>query len=155
MEAQYVATFTGRRTTHGIRPGWSCGNIGAALTRCGRSGPFAVEHRSSGAGIEVTCKVCAPVDEPFRWIMYMRDGMGMGGAFELTRVTSLHAARSEFESFADGPCGYKEGTSATLYAYSAEAWESAKEFEYVGCPFDCPDKISERGPRGGIRFVNA
>lgn len=31
----------------------------------------------------------------------------------------------------------------------------AKEFEDIGCPFDYPSKVVERGPRGGVKIVNA
>lgn len=45
--------------------------------------------------------------------------------------------------------------SMSLHGYSTKDWFEAKSFEDVGCPFDYPWKISERGPRGGLRFVNA
>lgn len=42
--------------------------------------------------------------------------------------------------------------SGPVYGWSEEAWESAVEFAGVGCPFDYPWFIVERGPRGGIKI---
>jgi len=42
--------------------------------------------------------------------------------------------------------------SGPVYSWSEEAWESALDFKYVGCPFDYPWFIVERGPRGGIKI---
>lgn len=48
-----------------------------------------------------------------------------------------------------------EQYSMSLYGYTTEDWFEAKSFEDVGCPFDYPWMISERGPRGGLKLVNA
>ncbi len=36
-----------------------------------------------------------------------------------------------------------------------EMIEQAEDFEPYGCPFDYPSKIIERGPRGGVKLINA
>lgn len=48
-----------------------------------------------------------------------------------------------------------EQYSMSLYGYTTKDWWEAKGFETIGCPFDYPWKISERGPRGGLKLVNA
>lgn len=48
-----------------------------------------------------------------------------------------------------------EQYSMSLYAYTTQDWFEAKSFKDTGCPFDYPWKISHRGPRGGLRFINA
>jgi hypothetical protein len=42
--------------------------------------------------------------------------------------------------------------SGLVYGWSEEAWESAVEFQGVGCPFDYPWLQVSRGPRGGIKI---
>jgi hypothetical protein len=48
-----------------------------------------------------------------------------------------------------------DNVSATLYMFSGPAWDKAREFERIGCPFDYPAKVINRGPRGGFRVVDA
>lgn len=63
MERVYVAVFsTNEKKTHAIRGEWSYSRIAEARTVCGRSGPFATEHRASGQPIKVTCAQCARAD---------------------------------------------------------------------------------------------
>lgn len=84
----------------------------------------------------------------YRWIGYTMMNIPGNLSFELDRFTSLEQARQGFIKFCK-ETGYDESHTA-LYAYSDEGWESAREFEGVGCPFDYPDRIIERGPRGGV-----
>jgi hypothetical protein len=88
-----------------------------------------------------------------RWIMYMWQAIPGGDSADPIRIDSLDTARDKFEQF--GMDMNAEDIVAALYAYSDDAWESAEEFRGIGNPFDYPDKIMERGPRGGILVRNA
>jgi len=88
-----------------------------------------------------------------RWISYTSQIMPGNQSFELEFHASLADAETAYEAFCYG-VGTDECYS-TLYAVpqddrGPEMIESAKEFEDVGCPFDYPDRIIERGPRGGV-----
>jgi hypothetical protein len=86
----------------------------------------------------------------YQWIMYLhQNGFGAGMPGDLHRVRSLEDARSAFETFCREV--YSDDCTASLYAYSDETWESAEEFRNVGCPFDYPDRLIERGPRGSVK----
>lgn len=91
-----------------------------------------------------------------RWISYTQQNIPGNQSFELTFHASLDEVRIEFENFC---CDVDtDDCSMTLYNVDhpdgQNMIELANEFADVGCPFDYPDKIVERGPRGGIRFVN-
>lgn len=90
----------------------------------------------------------------FKYIQYLHTPMPGDISVTLRRVTSLAAARAELLEF-ERNSGFYDGCTSSLYAYSEEGWESAEEFATSGCPFDYPWKVIERGPRGGIRIVNA
>lgn len=83
-----------------------------------------------------------------RWIMYIQQNIPGNQSFDLQAATSLRDAVERYREYCKavmyGDC------SATLYVYSADSWTSAKEFEDIGCPFDYPDRIIERGPHGGV-----
>jgi hypothetical protein len=87
----------------------------------------------------------------YRWIMYMYQPMG---SFDVTRVASLEQARAELERYGRETYVYEEAT-ASLYPYSEEAWAEAESFRDTGNPFDYPSKVIERGPKGGMRIINA
>ena len=90
----------------------------------------------------------------YEWIVYFhQNGIGGGMPGELSRVRSLDEAKGALETFSREV--YHDDVSATLYAYSDEAWESAEDFREVGCPFDYPDRLIERGPRGGLKVTRA
>lgn len=86
-----------------------------------------------------------------RWIIYLHHPMG---SFDVRREYSLSDCKRALRLYARDTFTYEQA-SASLYAYSEEAWSEAKEYEDVGCPFDCPDKLIEFGPKGGIRVTNA
>lgn len=88
----------------------------------------------------------------YRWIVYVQQNIPGDLSFTLSRVSSLEAAREAIAEFSRD-VGYDD-CSATLYPYSEDTWREAQEFEDVGCPFDYPDRIIERGPRGGWRVAN-
>lgn len=86
----------------------------------------------------------------YQWIAYFHQnqfGGGMSG--DLHRVRSIDEAKSELNRYSRD--AYSDDVSATLYAYSDEAWASAEDFRDIGCPFDYPDRVIERGPRGGFK----
>lgn len=58
-EAAYIARYGRSAVAHAIRDGWSYSSIDNARTLCGRHGPFAVEHYTSGKPIPVTCARCS------------------------------------------------------------------------------------------------
>ena len=84
----------------------------------------------------------------YRWIMYVSQNIPGNQSFDLERVSSIDKARDVFTKFCDD-VGYDD-CSARLYAYSDERWTEAEEFHGVGCPFDYPDRIVERGPSNGV-----
>lgn len=89
------------------------------------------------------------MSEKYRWIVYLNHPMG---GFRIERTTSIKAAKFALYAY---DFGLYATPTATLYAYSEEAWEEAEEYREIGCPFDYPDKIMEFGPKGGIRVENA
>lgn len=87
-----------------------------------------------------------------RWIMYASIVMPGNQSSKLTCHESLEWCKKSLESFSE-QCGM-DTVYATLYAYSDDAWLSAREYEDIGIPFDCPDRIIERGPKGGLVVKN-
>lgn len=90
----------------------------------------------------------------YRWIMYLYTPMPGDTSVTLRRVTSLAAAKEELKEF-ERNSGFYDSCSAALYGYSEENWAEAEDFATSGCPFDYPAKLIERGPRGGIKVVDA
>ena len=88
-------------------------------------------------------------DETFRWIAYYQYSIPGNQSFELRAVESKREAAEWFDEFDDNG---RDAATATLYAFTPENWELAGEFERIGCPFDYPDYVIERGPRGGLKF---
>lgn len=91
----------------------------------------------------------------YRWIIYMHNPLG---GFDVDRVTSLDAAKSALVEYckntgfhADLQVTGEYGCTATLYAYDPARWLTALNFRDAGCPFDYPDRLVKRGPRGGTR----
>lgn len=87
-----------------------------------------------------------------RWIMYAQINMPCNQSFRVTAHESLEWCKASLDKFSRAVGD--DNVSATLYTYTDEAWRSAREFEEVGCPLDCADRIIERGPRGALRMVN-
>jgi hypothetical protein len=83
-----------------------------------------------------------------RWIMYAHQDNYGGQSFRVTAHESLQWCKASLEEFSRALM--EENVSATLYAYSDEAWRSAREYEDIGCPFDYPDYVIKRGPRGAF-----
>lgn len=94
------------------------------------------------------------MDNKYRWIMYLHTPMPGDMSVTLRRVTSLAAAKDEVRRF-ERHTGFYDSCSASLYAYSDEDWAEAEEYATIGNPFDYPWKLIERGPRGGMKVVNA
>lgn len=90
----------------------------------------------------------------YRWIMYLHTPMPGDISVTLRRVASLRSALLELVNF-ELASGFIGRCSASLYAYSDQDWADAEEYATVGCPFDYPDKVIERGPKGGMTIVNA
>lgn len=85
-----------------------------------------------------------------KWIMYAQQPFG---SFRVTCHQSLAWAMESLRNYSRAV--YCDDVTATLYAYDDESWREARAFESTGCPFDYPDKIIERGPRGALRITNA
>lgn len=86
----------------------------------------------------------------FRWISYTSANIPGEQSFRLGRHTSMADARAAYLKFCRDS-GY-DNSDMRLYGYSSDAWDSAKSFEDVGCPFDYPTKMITRGPRNGIKI---
>lgn len=83
-----------------------------------------------------------------RWIMYASANMPGNLSFQVTCHESLEWCVESLERF-ERACGMD--VSASLYVFDDEAWKAARKFQDVGCPFDYPDRLIERGSRGGWR----
>lgn len=90
----------------------------------------------------------------YKWIMYLHTPMPGDTSVTLRRVTSLAQALTEVANF-ELATGFHDQCGAALYSYSEEGWQVAEEFATSGCPFDYPSKIIERGPKGGMKVVDA
>lgn len=90
----------------------------------------------------------------FKYIMYLHTSMPGDVSVTLRRVKSLQEAKDELREF-ERNSGFHDECTASLYAYSEEDWAEAEEYATIGNPFDYPWKVIERGPRGGMRVVNA
>ena len=89
----------------------------------------------------------------YEWIMYPQQNDLPGITGSVSRVRSIDEAKRQLEDFSRDT--HHDDVSATLYAYSDEAWAEALEFYNVGCPFDYPDRLIERGARGGLKVSRA
>lgn len=87
-----------------------------------------------------------------RWIMYAQQIMPGNLSFRVTSHESLAWCKESLDRFSRAI--HTDDVCATLYTYSDDAWKSAREYEDIGCPFDYPDRIIERGPRGGLVVKN-
>lgn len=88
----------------------------------------------------------------YRWIMYVSQNIPCNVSFDLHRVRSLAEAREKFTQFCDAVMS--DNCTGTLYWYTDDAWSEAEDFRDIGCPFDYPDRIIERGPRNGVLVQN-
>lgn len=90
------------------------------------------------------------------WISYTSQNIPGNQSFQLGFHGTLREAQKAYEEFCEG-AGTDE-CSMTLYSTigdkDGEMVKAAKEYENIGCPFDYPDKIIERGPMGGIKISN-
>lgn len=88
------------------------------------------------------------------WICYTSQNAYSGSGC-LTFHTSLKQAVEEYKSYCEG-VGTNDCTMTLYYTHKAHEGRmvaSALEFEGVGVPFDYPDRMIERGPRGGVKVV--
>jgi hypothetical protein len=89
-----------------------------------------------------------------RWIGYTSQNIPGNQSFDLGFYMSLTEAKDAYVNFCKA-VGTDECTM-TLYSTVGDdvEWmvERAREFADVGCPFDYPDRIIERGPLGGVRI---
>lgn len=88
----------------------------------------------------------------YKYIAYVRRDMPGDRSFDLMRFRSDSEVLDYLRKM-ERETG--DQWSASLYGYTTEDWWDAKDFETAGCPFDYPWKVSERGPRGGLKLVNA
>ena len=96
----------------------------------------------------------------YRWIMYTHNPLG---GFQVYRVRNLEMAKLTLVEYCEATGFYHDpqittggyGCSGSLYVYSDEDWAEALEYAEIGCPFDYPSKLVERGPRGGVKVSNA
>lgn len=88
----------------------------------------------------------------YKYIAYVQRDMPGDRSFELHRFRK-DSEVLEYLRELERETG--DQWSASLYPYSTEDWWEAGDFRDIGCPFDYPWKVSERGPRGGLKLVNA
>lgn len=88
-----------------------------------------------------------------RWIMYTHQDGPPQTSFDLTVHASLKYAKAYYESYCR--VVHSNECSSRLYPFTDEDWADALDFKDIGCPFDYPSKIIERGPKGGIKVTNA
>lgn len=86
-----------------------------------------------------------------RWIMYAQHNIPGVRPSDLTEQRSLESAKRELADYAEAV--QYDDVLAVLYHWAPERWAEALEFKDVGCPFDYPDRLIERGPRGGFVIV--
>lgn len=91
------------------------------------------------------------------WISYTMQNIPGNILSDVNYHHTLADARQAYIDYCDA-VGTDE-CSMSLYYVPANEQEDmmsiARQFEDVGCPFDYPSKIVERGPRGGVKIVNA
>jgi hypothetical protein len=89
------------------------------------------------------------------WICYTSQN-AFSGSWELTFNTSVKEAVAAYRDYCEG-VGTDDCTMTLYYTHKAHEGRmvaDALQFESFGCPFDYPDRIIERGPRGGVRIEN-
>lgn len=89
-----------------------------------------------------------------RWIGYTQQHIPGNQSFTLGFYSSLNEAKDAYVAFCEGVGS--DNCSMTLYYTGKDdsMFTLAKEYEPFGCPFDYPDRLIERGPRGGVRISN-
>jgi hypothetical protein len=89
-----------------------------------------------------------------RWIGYTSQNIPGNQSFDLGFYMSLSEAKDAYANFCEAV--YSDDCTMTLYythkAHEGRMVEMAKEFAGYGCPFDYPDRVIERGPRGGVKI---
>lgn len=88
----------------------------------------------------------------YKYIAYVQRDMPGDRSFDLHRFRKDSEVLEYLRELEDAT---GDQWYASLYPYSTEGWRYAKDFETTGCPFDYPWKVSERGPRGGLKLVTA
>lgn len=89
-----------------------------------------------------------------RWIGYLKQNIPGSLSFEMVFYDSLDLAKAAFAAYCRD-VGYDDCSMTLYFAGNDQAmYDSAKEFENIGCPFDYPDRIIEHGPNGGVRILN-
>jgi hypothetical protein len=148
--SQMVATIGMSTITHEIRGEFRY-DRSDNRTMCGYVGSLGVASWQSGKELDVTCKRC--VEAGPKWIVYTHVDVPGRDVTGLMHVESLKEAVATVAEWSRGMC--EDAVSARLYPFTDDAWEDAQEFKSAGCPFDYPSYVIERGPRGGLRVVEA
>lgn len=89
------------------------------------------------------------------WISYTMQNIPGNTLSDVDYHQTLSEAR---DAYVDYCCAVgTDECSMSLYwcGGDEEMISTARQFEDIGCPFDYPSKIVERGPRGGIKLINA
>jgi len=88
---------------------------------------------------------------PDRWIGYIQQNIPGSFSFEVRFFPRLSNARMWYENYCYN-VGNNDCSMTLYYAGNDQSmYDLAKEYEDIGCPFDYPDRVIERGPRGGIK----
>lgn len=90
------------------------------------------------------------------WISYTSQNTPGNQSFELEYHNSLQVAKEFYTDFCE-TVGTDDCTMTLYYTHKGHEGlmvKAAEEFRGVGCPFDHPDRVIMRGPRGGVRIEN-
>lgn len=87
-----------------------------------------------------------------RWIMYAFTSFPGGQQFRVSTHESLEWCIESLAKFSKSTGDYR--VSASLYPFDEKSWKVAREYQNIGCPFDYPTKIIERGILGAFRIKN-
>lgn len=91
------------------------------------------------------------------WITYASQNIPGSQSFDMEYFKTLEGAVQGYRNF----CNEIMSDECTMTLYwcpngpeGYEMREQAEQFRDVGCPFDYPDRIIERGPKGGVLVQN-
>lgn len=89
-----------------------------------------------------------------RWITYASIVMAGNQSSDMGFHPNLNSVKAAYLEFCEAMSGYECIMTVYFAGDDQSMYDLAKEYETIGVPFDYPDKLVERGPRGGIKVTN-